>query len=141
MEKSNAKVKRIADANLNRLREGLRVAEDISRFILDDKEISGKIKNIRSEVSLIQKRYNDFILFRDTKNDVGKTINSNIEKVRNSIEDIVYANLKRIEESLRVLEELFKMINIDDSLQFKKLRYESYILEQDIILKLKKMAV
>jgi len=141
LEKSNAKVKRIADANLNRLREGLRVAEDISRFILDDKEISGKIKNIRSEVSLIQKRYNDFILFRDTKNDVGKTINSNIEKVRNSIEDIVYANLKRIEESLRVLEELFKMINIDDSLQFKKLRYESYILEQDIILKLKKMAV
>ena len=38
---------RIIDANLNRLREGIRVLEDIYRFVLNNKEIALKLKNLR----------------------------------------------------------------------------------------------
>lgn len=38
---------RLIDANLNRLREGIRVAEDIFRYIYNNKEISTKLKSLR----------------------------------------------------------------------------------------------
>jgi hypothetical protein len=38
---------RLIDANLNRLREGIRVVEDIFRYIYNNKEISTKLKSLR----------------------------------------------------------------------------------------------
>lgn len=35
---------RLIDANLNRLREGLRVIEDIFRYIYNDKENASRLK-------------------------------------------------------------------------------------------------
>ena len=50
---------RIIDANLNRLREGIRVVEDIFRYIYNDKELSTKLKNLRhlSRVKIFMKFY------------------------------------------------------------------------------------
>lgn len=36
---------RVIDANLNRLKEGIRVIEDIARYADNDKELSKKTKN------------------------------------------------------------------------------------------------
>ena len=44
---------RLVDANLNRASEGLRVVEDVSRFILDDNRLFLKLRDLRH--SLIQK--------------------------------------------------------------------------------------
>ena len=44
------KIYRIIDANLNRVSEGLRVIEDIERFIFEDEEISKKLREIRHKV-------------------------------------------------------------------------------------------
>ena len=38
---------RIIDANLNRTAEGLRVLEDIARFVLDDAALSRQLKIMR----------------------------------------------------------------------------------------------
>ena len=38
---------RLLDANLNRAAEGLRVADDLARFVLDDAGLSGEFKAIR----------------------------------------------------------------------------------------------
>ena len=38
---------RLIDANLNRLREGIRVVEDIFRYIYNNKQISTKLKSLR----------------------------------------------------------------------------------------------
>ena len=41
---------RIVDANLNRIGEGLRLIEDITRFILNDSDISEQLKAMRHEL-------------------------------------------------------------------------------------------
>ena len=38
---------RVIDANINRAKEGLRVVEDICRFILDNEQLTDKIKHNR----------------------------------------------------------------------------------------------
>jgi len=38
---------RILDVNLNRIGDGLRLLEDITRFILNDPELSEQLKNMR----------------------------------------------------------------------------------------------
>jgi len=133
MEKCPEAIKRIADANFNRAREGLRVVEDVARFVLDNKQLTDFAKNMRSEISILQKKHKDFLSFRETESDVGVKSESANEKKRDSIEDVVLANIKRAEESLRVLEEIFKLIDEESSLKFKALRYNSYILEKNTI--------
>ncbi len=44
------KTMRMIDANLNRATEGIRVAEDIVRFILDDDRLTERLKKIRHEI-------------------------------------------------------------------------------------------
>jgi len=130
------KIKRMIDANFNRTREGLRVIEDIARFVLDNVDVAEKIKTMRSNLAKIEKGF-DFTLSRDTENDVGTSLLSETEKQRAGIFDIFKANVKRVEESLRVLEEAFKMINIEVSLKLKSMRYETYTIEKELEVKLR----
>ena len=52
------------------------------------------------------------------------------EYERSELKDIASANLKRAEEGLRVLEEMYKLGRKEISLIMKKLRYELYDLEK-----------
>ncbi len=137
METFNDKIKRMIDANFNRTREGLRVVEDIARFVLDNKDATSKIKTLRSELATIEKNF-DFTLSRETENDVGTSLSSNIEEKRANIFDIFKANTKRIEESLRVLEETFKTIDAVVSKKLKSMRYKTYTIEKELEVRLKK---
>jgi hypothetical protein len=117
---------RIIDANLNRLREGIRVVEDIFRYIYNDKELSTKLKNLR-HLSRVENFY-EILSSRDVQNDVLKeSIKS--EQNRDDLNSILIANFKRAQESARVLEELLKLYSIKDSENFKYIRYELYNLE------------
>lgn len=121
---------RLLDANLNRLREGIRVVEDIYRYIFNDKEIATKLKTLRhnSRISI----YNELLDSRDIENDVLKTSTSS-EQNRTDLTSILIANFKRAQESSRVLEEFTKLIDIDTSENFKSIRYELYHLEKSIL--------
>ncbi|RXJ93670.1 thiamine-phosphate pyrophosphorylase [Malaciobacter molluscorum] len=117
---------RLIDANLNRLREGIRVVEDIFRYIYDDKQNASRLKKLRhkSRINL----YNELLSSRDIKNDVLKeSIKS--EQGRDDLYAILIANFKRAQESARVLEEFTKLISTNDSENFKYIRYELYDLE------------
>jgi thiamine-phosphate pyrophosphorylase len=117
---------RLIDANLNRLREGIRVVEDIFRYIYNDKEISTKLKNLRHLARL--DLYTEMLETRDVKNDVlRESIKS--EQNRDDLYSILIANFKRAQESSRVLEEFCKLTSIEDSENFKYIRYELYNLE------------
>ena len=121
---------RIIDANLNRLREGIRVIEDISRYIFNSKEITSKLKELRHKLQIL---YNvDRIKYRDIFNDVQKkSIDS--ELIRLNIYNVITANILRAQESSRVLEEMFKLIDINLSEISKDIRYSLYSIEQDLI--------
>lgn len=67
---NNHKELRLIDANLNRLREGIRVVEDIFRYVYNNKEIASKLKELRhkSRIDI----YDELLDCRDIKNDVLK---------------------------------------------------------------------
>jgi len=122
---------RVIDANLNRLKEGIRVVEDILRYRDNNKELSLKLKQLRhkSKIDEIDK----LLLHRDSIKDVLRpTTNSELDRV--DIKNIIIANFKRAEESCRVLEELFKLYDTKQSENFKYIRYELYNLEKEIVL-------
>ena len=117
---------RLVDANLNRLREGIRVVEDIFRYVYNEKQTALKLKELRHLSRL--ENYIELLETRDVKNDV---LRSSIksEQNRTDLYSILIANFKRAQESSRVLEEFCKLISIEDSETFKYIRYELYNLE------------
>ena len=122
---------RVIDANLNRLKEGIRVVEDIMRYRDNNKELSSKLKSLRHQAKI--KETKELLQYRDSINDVLRpSIKSELN--RTNIESIILANFKRAQESSRVLEELFKLHNIVYSENFKHIRYELYDLEKEIVL-------
>ncbi len=127
---SNSLNYRIIDANLNRLKEGLRVLEDISRYLLDNKELTLKIKTLRHKSN-----YNNpssLLKIRNTNTDVLKNNSLKSEETRKNIQDIILANSKRVQESARVLEEILKLEDIKFSSTFKEIRYSTYSIEKEL---------
>lgn len=121
-------MKRIIDANLNRATEGLRVIEEIARFILSDAELSARLKTIRHELQkFFDVEYDNLLDSRDTLNDVGCNI-INPDK-KESLDSIFKANFKRVEEAFRVLNQY---ASFDDSY-----RYRIYTIEKEMRSKLK----
>lgn len=126
----NSNKLRLIDANLNRLREGIRVVEDIFRYIYNDKDTSLKLKNLRHLSRL--ENYSELLETRDVQNDVlRESIKS--EQNREDLNSILIANFKRAQESSRVLEEFTKLSSIKNSENFKYIRYELYTLETVLI--------
>ena len=122
---------RVIDANINRLKEGVRVVEDIMRYRDNNKELSSKLKSLRHSAKI--QETTELLLHRDSINDVLRPTTKS-ELNRTDIKSIILANFKRAEESARVLEELFKLHNQEYSENFKYIRYELYNLEKEIVL-------
>lgn len=121
---------RILDANLNRLREGIRVVEDICRYHKNSKELSTQLKELRHKARV--ENFKELLRCRDILNDPLKQTTKS-EKTRNTLEEIILSNMKRAQESARVLEEIYKLNNVDYAENFKTIRYGLYKLEQDIL--------
>lgn len=120
---------RIIDANLNRLREGIRVIEDVQRYAYENKNTALNLKNLRHQTKISIEQ--DLISSRDIKNDVLKTT-TKTECKRANLEAILKANFKRAQESSRVLEEVLKLVNEAEAEKFKQIRYEIYEIEREI---------
>ncbi len=127
----NPKIERLIDANINRLKEGLRVVEDVCRYIHDDRNITSKIKELRHQLQGMYSKQR--LQYRDILGDVQKN-STKSELSRKSIESVIIANFSRTEESSRVLEEIFKLKNTEYSKRFKQIRYEIYELEKNYFL-------
>ena len=129
---------RILDANFNRAREALRVAEDCGRFALNDPAITAMAKNLRSDLKEIitAMPVDEMIASRDTPGDIGTEITSPSEPLRKDLADVARAACKRLTESLRTIEEYGKFVAPQQVLQIERMRYNSYTLEQRIIARL-----
>lgn len=125
---------RLIDANLNRISEGLRLLEDIARFILNDARLAAELKSLRHELldTPLQK---ELLSARNSAGDVAALAEE--EARRQDLPAIVTANSKRVEESLRVLEEFGKLPEVSlDSSSFKKARFDLYEIEKNMVGKL-----
>ena len=131
---------RLLDANINRVSEGIRVVEDVARFVYNQKEFSKELREKRHYLrKLFIQKDNDFLNSRDTKKDVGIEItkDSLLDK-KSNIKHVVLGNFKRIQEGLRSIEEISK-ISCDYSIskEVEALRYSFYNLEKEFMGSLK----
>jgi len=129
----NPQILRLLDANANRAREGLRVLEDYCRFVLDDADLSGRLKGLRHDLTAATCGFlSDAILHRDTPGDVGTAVKTNGEMRREGIGDVVIAAGKRLGEALRAMEEFSKTIGPAAASDLEKIRYGFYDIEKAI---------
>jgi len=127
-------VYRILDAAANRAREGLRVVEDYVRFTLDDRHLTQLLKNWRHRLAEVLSvvDVHQLVSSRDTRADVGTAVQTRREGLRQTLQDVVIANFKRVQEASRTLEEYGKILSSELGRQFEALRYELYTIEKAV---------
>jgi thiamine-phosphate pyrophosphorylase len=135
---------RVIDANINRAREGIRVAEDLVRFIKDDGALSRKLKALRHDLSRIAAEcFNtkDLLSARMPDSDVGRTDFSSKKRV--DLPQVFSINLRRAQEAVRVIEELCEVSGCRGGgrERFSDLRFRLYEIERDAVLQLEKSSL
>ncbi len=130
-----ARILRTVDANINRVSEGLRVLEDVSRFILEDENSTRMLKSVRHQVNRLAAQLGiHLLLSRDSEGDIGAE--SDLVKEHKDLYSIVRANAKRAQEGLRVLEELTKLPDLKGVIpadEIRRSRYLVYTIEVSLI--------
>jgi len=141
---------RVVDANLNRAREGLRVCEEVTRMILNDPGLTRRYQRFRYSLNSAAKFHpaGGLLKARDPHRDVGRPQRRGMISPHRGYQGLVLANMKRVEEALRVLEEFTRLKNVSArphpqrlklgavSRAFGMLRFHAYCLEQDLLSKL-----
>jgi thiamine-phosphate pyrophosphorylase len=129
---------RILDASANRAAEALRVMEDAARFLLDDRDLTAQLKALRHDLRALTPASHH----RDATGDVGTDVTTESETFRAGARHVVAAAAKRLQESLRSLEEWSKISSYSASAaagvrgstqSFEQLRYRAYALEQRLL--------
>ncbi len=135
-EIESRKIYRIIDANLNRSREGLRVCEEIARFVLNDKSLTNEFKRLRHRITNCIRYYpaqlKEIVSARDSEGDIGRPKDP-LERKRCNWKEISLANLERVKESLRVLEEFSELLDKKIADRFKRFRFKAYDIEKRLI--------
>ncbi len=138
MAEISSQTLRIIDANLNRVGEGLRVLEDIARLLLDDAALSQQLKDMRHEMVRVDLSLEQqFLQARNSEGDVGINLEASGEEKYKELSATVVANSRRVQEALRVLEELAKNPGVPlESDKFKRARFSLYTIEKELFSKL-----
>lgn len=126
---------RIIDANLNRIGESLRLLEDMARLLLNDTTLSKQLKAMRHELAPRELSTKELLLqARDSEGDIGIDIEVSQQTKERELPATIIANARRIQESLRVIEELAKIPDIDlKSDRFKAARFSLYDIEKALL--------
>lgn len=135
MEAIPADTLRIIDANLNRIGEGLRVLEEIARLTLNDTVLTQQLKNLRHEMVKVGAELPPRLLqARDAADDVGADLEVPGEERQRDIQAIIAANARRVQESLRVMEELARTPGLDlDTEKYRRARFSLYTVEKRLL--------
>lgn len=128
---------RIIDVNLNRLTEGIRVIEDIVRFKFEDRVTLHTIRKLKQKLwQNMGEMRKKVIQSRKSEQDIGR--GAKFDKIkRTSLIGVLTANIKRCQESARVLEEIFKLKNDQISSLFKNIRFTLYDVEKELVKRIK----
>ncbi|NOZ64781.1 MAG: thiamine phosphate synthase [Caldiserica bacterium] len=119
----------IIDVNYNRAREGIRVVEEVARFILKDTALTQELRKLRHSLQKILASFSLYP-FRNAETDIGKDFSS---LSYTHLSDLVKANFSRVEESLRVMEEFSRLEKPALSRHLMDLRFLSYQLEKRLL--------
>jgi len=126
---------RILDANLNRAREGLRVIEEYLRFVREDRHGSWLAKRWRHQLrQIVHCLDNEKLLAaRAASSDVGKDFTSPSNASKTDAREITVAGIKRLQESLRVIEEYSAAVDPSVNQLAGRMRFEVYQFEKELL--------
>ncbi len=130
---------RLIDANINRSQEGIRVCEDICRFIINQSDFAASLKELRHKIFSVATKFSikERMKARDVVNDDIKFKDTQNEKSRETLQVLISANIHRATEGLRSIEECSKLLEgTETSSLFQKIRFDLYELEKQIILEI-----
>lgn len=127
-------VYQIIDANLNRIREGMRCVEEAIRYSPVAADSYEQFRQLRHRFSKIEGELREqlplLLQSRNMFTDGGTAGSAKTQ--RSSMRLLIIANTNRVSEGLRVVEEYLKLI--DDTAKFtekiKQIRYDWYAIEQ-----------
>jgi len=139
-EATSGQTLRVIDANLNRIGEGLRLLENLARLLLNDAVLTQQLKTMRHElVTSDRSSYQQLLQARDAEGDVGINIKTLEQEKPRDLPAMVAANARRIQESLRTIEELAKLPDTTPKLDpetFQQARFNLYTIEKKLLSKL-----
>jgi thiamine-phosphate pyrophosphorylase len=126
---------RIVDANLNRIGEGLRVLEEFARLSLNDVDLTRQLKNMRHKmVNVAMELQKQLLRARDAQGDIGSNMEADGEEKSRDVPEAIAANARRVQESLRVMEEIAKAPGLAlDSDEYRKARFALYTIEKELL--------
>ncbi len=129
---------RVLDANLNRAREGLRVCEEVCRFILGDPALTRRCQRLRYRLAKAGRSLpaTRLLRARDSRRDPGRPSARPTPGRHRGYRDLVEANAKRTQEALRVLEEFVRLRSAGLGRELGSIRFQVYALEQDLLSRL-----
>lgn len=124
----------LLDANLARVREGLRCLGEIARFALVDSETFAALKTLRHQLIPLERQLGSARLVNARQGSApgaGEVVKS--EYARHTLYGLIRANGSRVAESLRVLEEFSKLYAPPEALNLESARYKIYALERALL--------
>ena len=126
----------IVEANLNRLREGIRVVEESFRYAKDFQASFRKLRELRHKLGRLEdklrrKLHPELFLARNLSTDTHAFCEEAQPAGLPGKFNILTANLKRAQEASRNLEEYLKALELSsESNAFRKIRFEIYEFER-----------
>lgn len=126
-------VYRVLDVNFNRSREALRVLEDVCRFRVADREAAWTCKELRRSLAEAARPVQRHLVSsRNINHDIGQDFDR-AGKTTRSVSAMVQANVRRLQEALRSIEEHGRVVDPKLSNAAYRLRFQAYRLEQAIL--------
>lgn len=124
---------RALDANLNRAREGLRVCEEVARMVLEEPALTRRCQRLRYRLDACTRPLarSQLLPSRDSAGDVGRPARRGAVRPHRNVRDLVFANLRRVQESLRVLEEFARLGKPSLTRPLGSIRFGVYTLEKE----------
>jgi len=126
-------LRRMLDANINRVMEGLRTLEDVARFSgwvrlqVDYKSIRHSLQQSIDELGQDFLGQAALVSARDAQGDVGRESKTTQEMQRpEGLVSIVAAAASRVEQGLRVIEEATKVLAPNQAASIERQRYKVY---------------
>jgi len=103
--------------------------------------LTEELKSVRHSISAVAKsralRLKVLMPSRDSECDILRRSEFETEMRRRGLADIFVANIERVKESLRVLEEFFKLFDAKSSSRFCGLRFQVYAIEKKAMKRLR----
>jgi thiamine-phosphate pyrophosphorylase len=111
------------------------VLDDFARFVRNDAALSEMLKDLRHRLADIGAHLPlmNLLAARNTVGDVGTSLTAEGEYDRGSPLHVATVNCKRLQESLRSIEEFGKLLSPFTAREVETIRYEAYTLERALL--------